>query len=156
MWAWSSQKVKRARWVVFYLSRYGTLRKTEDKMTAGTHVVHPGCWVPRCFINVKQQNSLSWLETLSKDWNNCFNWVKVFPQSHLRTGEFTHHEVGVFKSVVVVIIVAGWWRTLSPECSPARASAVVLGVKRIHNDGLCTLNLTAAKRTTCPLTFWLL
>lgn len=62
----------------------------------------------------------------------------------------------VFKSVVVVVIIAGWRCTFSPKCALGRASAVILRVKRIHNYGLCTLNLTATKGTSCALTFGLL
>lgn len=62
----------------------------------------------------------------------------------------------VFKSVIIIVVVAGWGCTLSPKCAPGRPSAVVLWVKRIHNYRLRTLNLTATKGTSCSLTFWLL
>lgn len=62
----------------------------------------------------------------------------------------------VFKSVIIIVVVAGWGCTLSPKCALGRPSAVVLWVKRIHNYRLRTLNLTATKGTSCSLTFWLL
>lgn len=83
------------------------------------------------------------------------NWDKVClikSRSYLCTGKFAHHEVGVFKSVVIVIVIAGRWNALGPKCAPAGAPTVVLRVKRIHDNGLCTLNLTATEGTSCSLT----
>lgn len=76
--------------------------------------------------------------------------------THLYLCKLAHHEVGVFKSVVLVVIIAGWGGTFSTKCTPAGAPAVVFGVKRIHNDGLGTLNFTATERTASPLTLRLL
>lgn len=64
--------------------------------------------------------------------------------------------MGVFQSVVVVVVVTRGGRALGAEGRPARAPAVVLGVKGIHDDGLRALDFTAAERAARPLALRLL
>lgn len=64
--------------------------------------------------------------------------------------------MGVFKSVVLVVVVARGGGALGAVGGPAAAPAVVLGVERIHDDGLGTLDLAAAERAARPLALRLL
>lgn len=77
-------------------------------------------------------------------------------QSHFCRGEFFHHKVGVFQPVVVIVVVAGRRCTFSSQCASTRASAVVLGVERVDDNGLRTFNLAAAEGTSRALALRLL
>jgi len=58
--------------------------------------------------------------------------------------------------VVVVVVVAGRRGALGPKQAPARAPAVVFGVKGVDDDGLRALDLTAAEGAPRALTLRLL
>lgn len=76
--------------------------------------------------------------------------------AYLGAGQVAHHEVGVFESVVVVVVVTRGGGALGAKGSPAGAAAVVLGVERVHDDGLGALDFTAAERAARPLALRLL
>lgn len=77
-------------------------------------------------------------------------------RSYLGAGQVAHHEVGVLQSVVLVVVVTRGGGALGAEGRPARAPAVILGVKRIHDDRLRALDFTAAERAGRPLALRLL
>lgn len=138
---WSSRKKEKKTGGVSSLQRQASRKKGwEDRGTCDVQpTVAQTAWVRGITTTVSCITN-----------GKCKTFISA--STHLCTGKFAHHEMGVFKSVIVIIFTTGWGGTLGAVRTPAGATAVIFRVERIYHNRLCALNLTAAEGTSCPLT----